>query len=40
MAHGKTGQEKISRKRNMARFFVKKRHVSWVLLIATCLWGV
>jgi len=40
MFHGKTTQEKISRKRNMARFFVKKRHVSWVLLIATCLWGV
>jgi multidrug efflux pump len=40
MFHGKTAQEKISRKRNMARFFVKKRHVSWVLLIATCLWGV
>src|SRR5215813_1510881 len=40
---GKTGNtdgEKVKSKRNTARFFVKKRHVSWVLLIATCLWGV
>ena len=40
MAKGKTDKQIISGKRNTARFFVKKRHVSWVLLIATCLWGV
>jgi len=39
MSRGKTDEERISRKRNTARFFVKKRHVSWVLLIGTCLWG-
>src|SRR5829696_1784050 len=40
MSHDKTDQEKTSRKRNTARFFVQKRHVSWVLLIGTCLWGI
>lgn len=42
MFRPKTDKEKISgkHKRNTARFFVKKRHVSWVLLIGTCLWGV
>ncbi|HEV8135630.1 MAG TPA: efflux RND transporter permease subunit [Pyrinomonadaceae bacterium] len=40
MSRGKTDEERISRKRNTARFFVKKRHVSWVLLIGTCLWGI
>jgi multidrug efflux pump subunit AcrB len=40
MFRGKTEQEMISGKRNTARFFVEKRHVSWVLLIGTCLWGV
>src|SRR5215510_8856499 len=44
MSRNKTGEEKIGDrikgKRNAARFFVKRRHVSWVLLIATCLWGV
>lgn len=27
-------------KRNMARFFVEHRHVSWVLLVAVLAWGV
>ena len=40
MSHGKTDQEMIQSKRNTARFFVEKRHVSWVLLLATCFWGV
>ena len=40
MSHGKTDKQIISGKRNTARFFVKKRHVSWVLLIGTCLWGI
>lgn len=39
MAHTKSDEEMIKTKHNTARFFVEKRHVSWVLLIATCLWG-
>jgi multidrug efflux pump subunit AcrB/predicted DNA-binding transcriptional regulator len=30
----------IEQKRNTARFFVETRHVAWVLLFATCLWGI
>ncbi|HWT03759.1 MAG TPA: efflux RND transporter permease subunit [Pyrinomonadaceae bacterium] len=40
MAHGKSDSEMIKGTHNTARFFVEKRHVSWVLLIATCVWGV
>jgi multidrug efflux pump subunit AcrB len=40
MSHGKTDQEMIKSNRNTARFFVEKRHVSWVLLIGTCIWGI
>ncbi len=40
MSHGKTDQEIIKSTRNTARFFVEKRHVSWVLLIGTCIWGI
>ena len=40
MSHGKTDEEIIKTKRNTARFFVETRHVSWVLLIATCMWGI
>lgn len=40
MSHGKSDREQIERTRNTARFFVETRHVAWVLLIATCLWGV
>ncbi|HEV2837638.1 MAG TPA: efflux RND transporter permease subunit, partial [Pyrinomonadaceae bacterium] len=40
MSHGKSDQEMIKSKRNTARFFVEKRHVSWVLLIGTCIWGI
>ena len=39
MSHGKTEQE-LMKQRNTARFFVEKRHVSWVLLIGTCIWGI
>src|SRR5215471_9867049 len=38
--HKKSDEEIINKTHNTARFFVEKRHVSWVLLIATCLWGV
>lgn len=40
MSHTKTDQEIIATTHNTARFFVEKRHVSWVLLLFTCLWGV
>ena len=39
MAHGKSDDDLIKNARNTARFFVETRHISWVLLIATCLWG-
>lgn len=40
MSHGKTDQELINTKHNTARFFVQTRHVSWVLLLLTCIWGI
>jgi multidrug efflux pump subunit AcrB len=40
MSHGKSDNEIIKGKHNTARFFVEKRHVAWVLLLATCVWGV
>lgn len=40
MAHGKTDDETIATTHNTARFFVEHRHVAWVLLVATVLWGV
>jgi multidrug efflux pump len=30
----------IAHTHNTARYFVSTRHVSWVLLIGTCLWGI
>ena len=29
----------LTHTRNMARFFVENRHVSWVLLVAVLAWG-
>lgn len=40
MSHHKTDAEIIAKTRNTSRFFVETRHIAWVLLIATCLWGV
>lgn len=40
MSHGKSDEEVIKHTHNTARYFVETRHISWVLLIATCLWGV
>lgn len=40
MAHGKTDEEIIEKTHNTSRFFVETRHVAWVLLFATCLWGI
>ncbi len=39
MVH-KNDQEIIRTNRNTARFFVENRHIAWVLLFATVLWGV
>jgi multidrug efflux pump subunit AcrB len=39
MSH-KTDREIIESTHNTARFFTEKRHVAWVLLIGTVLWGV
>jgi multidrug efflux pump subunit AcrB len=30
----------IKKTRNTARFFTENRHISWVLLVFTILWGV
>ena len=40
MSQHRSDAEIINKTRNTARFFVETRHVAWVLLIATCLWGV
>ena len=39
MSHGKDDSEIIKHTHNTARYFVETRHISWVLLIATCIWG-
>ncbi|HEX4355846.1 MAG TPA: efflux RND transporter permease subunit, partial [Polyangiales bacterium] len=31
--------ELIAKERNLARYFTETRHVSWVILFATLLWG-
>src|SRR5262245_63143113 len=33
-------QHDLTKTRNTARFFTETRHVAWVLLIGTLLWGV
>ena len=33
-------QQAIERTHNTARFFVETRHVAWVLLVGTMLWGI
>src|SRR5262250_1398785 len=40
MSHGKSDNEIVNNTHNTARYSVETRHVTWVLLIATCLWGV
>ena len=40
MAHGHTDQDIIARTHNTARFFTESRHIAWVLLVATMVWGV
>ena len=40
MTQHKTDEEMIRKTRNTARFFVETRHIAWVLLIGTAVWGV
>src|SRR5262249_35399820 len=40
MSHGRSENDIINTTHNTARYSVEVRHVTWVLLIATCLWGV
>jgi multidrug efflux pump subunit AcrB len=40
MAHHKSDLERIENDRNTPRFCVENRQISWVLMIATVLWGV
>jgi multidrug efflux pump subunit AcrB len=40
MAHRKSDDEYIQKTHNTARFFVEHPHISWVLLLATLIWGV
>ena len=38
MAHSES--EMIAKTKNTARFFSENRHISWVLLVGTILWGI
>src|SRR5215471_4820991 len=40
MSHGKSENDIINNTHNTARYSVETRHVTWVLLIGTCLWGI
>jgi multidrug efflux pump subunit AcrB len=40
MAHGRSDEEMVRTTHNTARFFTETRHISWVMLIATVLWGI
>jgi len=40
MSHGKSDEEIVRTTHNTSRFFVETRHISWVMLLATCAWGV
>ena len=40
MSDTQTTQQIIERTHNTARFFTETRHVAWVLLVGTVLWGV
>src|SRR5262245_22089130 len=40
MSHGHSDREIVERTRNTARFFTESRHIAWVLMIGTVIWGV
>ncbi|MFN7967606.1 MAG: efflux RND transporter permease subunit [Acidobacteriota bacterium] len=39
MSHGRSDESIVAETHNTARFFVQQRHIAWVLLIGTLLWG-
>ncbi|MBV9929199.1 MAG: efflux RND transporter permease subunit [Acidobacteria bacterium] len=39
MSHGHGDNEVKKSRRNISRFFVEQRHITWVMLIGVCLWG-
>jgi multidrug efflux pump subunit AcrB len=40
MQHGLSDKEIIQSKSNISRFFVEQRHITWVMLIGVCVWGI
>jgi multidrug efflux pump subunit AcrB len=40
MAHGHNDDEIVARTHNTARFFTESRHIAWVLLLTTLVWGL
>ena len=40
MSHRHSDQQIVERTHNTARFFTESRHIAWVLLIGTVVWGV
>jgi multidrug efflux pump subunit AcrB len=40
MSHHQNDDHIVAHTHNTARFFTESRHIAWVLLITTCLWGV
>jgi multidrug efflux pump subunit AcrB len=40
MSHHQNEQQRIERTHNTARFFTETRHVAWVLLVGTVIWGI
>jgi multidrug efflux pump subunit AcrB len=40
MAHGRSDAEAIRDARNVPRFFVERRPIAWIALVAVVLWGL
>jgi hypothetical protein len=40
VAHGHSDDEIVARTHNTARFFTESRHIAWVLLLTTLVWGL
>lgn len=40
MSHVNNDLDTINKTRNLSRFCIENRQIAWVVLIATCLWGV
>jgi multidrug efflux pump subunit AcrB len=40
LAHAHGQHDVDLSKRNISRFFVEQRHITWVMLIGVCVWGV